>query len=100
MLAEMNRSIQARGDQFIVLHWDDYKGLKTPEGGYYVDAVKINAMCAGLAKQGAVAANASTFFKFDNAGNTIPQDNHPSIHGNLLMANYVSELVNSVGISK
>jgi len=98
MLADMNRSIQARGDKFLVLHWDDYKGLKTPEGGYFVDGPRINKMGEELRKQGAITASASAFFNFSNIGNTIPQDNHPSIQGNLLMANYLIEKLQTSGI--
>jgi hypothetical protein len=93
MLDEINKTIQARGDEFIVIHWDDYKGLKNPKGGFYVDESKMNAMLAALRNKGAYTAVASSFFKFDDPANTIPQDNHPSIKGNSIMAAKVAEMV-------
>ena len=98
MLADINRSVQARGDQFLILHWDDYKGLKTPDGGYYVDGNKINQIVAELGQKGAITASASEFFNFNNIGNTIPQDNHPSVQGNSLMTNYLTEKLAKAGV--
>jgi hypothetical protein len=100
MLAEMNKTIQLRGDALIVLHWDDYKGLKNPKGGFYVDRAKMQAMVDDLGKQGAITGNASEFFDFGKEGNTIPGDNHPSIRGNSLMADYISTLIAKAGVNK
>jgi len=98
MLGEMNKTIQQRGDLFILLHWDDYKGSQNPKGGYYISSDKINTMMAGLAKEGAYTLNASTFFNFTDSTNIIAQDNHPSIKGNELMAARVEELIRASGL--
>lgn len=100
MLAEINNIIQQRGDEFIVLHWDDYKGLQNPKGGYYVSVDKINALLSRLAEHGAHTINVSSFFNYTDSTNLIPQDNHPSIKGNAIMAGKVSELIRNAGINK
>ena len=98
MLGEMNKTIQQRGDLFILLHWDDYKGSQNPKGGYYVSSDKISNLMAGLAKEGAKTINVSTFFNFTDSTNIIAQDNHPSIKGNALMAATVGELIRTSGV--
>lgn len=87
MLQQMNQTIQARGDVFIVIHWDDYKGSANPKGGYYVDQEKIKSLLTQL--PGARVVNASSFFDSGNPANIIAQDNHPSGQGNALMAGAV-----------
>ncbi|MBC7848471.1 MAG: hypothetical protein H7Y31_01985 [Chitinophagaceae bacterium] len=98
MLGGINRTIQSRGDEFIVLHWDDYKGLKNPGGGYYIDSVKMNGLLSQLESGGAHTVNVSTFFDYTDSTNSIPQDNHPSIKGNDVMARKVAEMVMRAGI--
>lgn len=93
MLEEMNKSIQSRGDRFIVLHWDDYKGSANPKGGYFVDIDKMNQVFQSLESHGATILKASSFFQFTEPANLIPQDNHPSSHGNELMSRYVIEAI-------
>ena len=100
MLNEINTSIQSRGDLFIILHWDDYKGLKNPKGGYYVSEEKMNGLLNGLSNKGAQTINISTFFNFSDSTNLIPQDNHPSVKGNLLMAEKIEELIRKTGLVK
>lgn len=100
MLGEINNTIQQRGDEFIVLHWDDYKGLQNPKGGYYLSVDKINALLSRLTEHGAHSINVSSFFNFTDSTNLIPQDNHPSIKGNALMAARVGEIIRNAGIKK
>lgn len=96
MLNDINRSIRARGDEFIVLHWDDYKGSQNPKGGYYVSVDKINSIMNQLAASGARTVNVSGFFNYTDASNIIAQDNHPSVKGNSLMAAEVVKQVKSI----
>lgn len=97
MLEQINKSIQAKGDQLLILHWDDYKGSQNPKGGYYVSIDKINGIVSRLHTQGAHSINVSSFFNFNDAQNTIPQDNHPSIKGNALMADAVVKMIHEAG---
>jgi len=98
MLEEMNAGIQKRGDVFIILHWDDYTGLKNPKGGYYLSVDKLNKLVAGVVEKGAYSVNVSSFFNFTDSTNLIPEDNHPSVKGNSLMAVYVAEIIKSAGV--
>lgn len=98
MLNEMNTTIQSRGDQFIIMHWDDYKGLQNPKGGFYLSQDKINGLLKGLADKGAQTVNVSTFFNYTDSTNLIPQDNHPSIKGNAIMAAKIEELIRAAGV--
>lgn len=98
MLGEMNDTIQQRGDVFIILHWDDYNGLKNTKGGFYLSVDKINGMIEGLTKEGARSINVSSFFNYTDSTNLIPQDNHPSIKGNALMAASVGEMIKAAGV--
>lgn len=97
MLTEMNKTIRQRGDEFLILHWDDYKGSQNPKGGYYVSIDKMNAIVAELAKQGARTTNVSTFFNYTDSANIIAQDNHPSVKGNRLMAEQVIKMIHDAG---
>lgn len=86
MLAEMGRLAKANGDQFIVLHWDDYKGSQNPKGGYYVEPAKMTSIFEKIKADGVTTYNVSSFYNFAAEGNTIPNDNHPSVKGAGLVA--------------
>lgn len=96
MLSEINQTIQARGDKLIILHWDDYKGLVNPKGGFYVDQTKINQLFAGL--PGANSINVSTFFNYTDSTNLIPKDNHPNSKGNTIVAEKLVSTIKTMGI--
>ena len=96
MLSEINNAIQARGDQLIILHWDDYKGLVNPKGGFYVDQARMSKLFDGL--QGATTINVSSFFNYTDAINLIPQDNHPSAKGNALVSEKLVSTIKGFGI--
>ncbi len=96
MFSEMNQSIQARGDQLIVLHWDDYKGSANPKGGFYVDQARMSQIFSGL--KGANTINVSSFFSYTDTTNHIPQDNHPSVKGNAIVAEKLVATIKSMGI--
>lgn len=96
MLTEINQTIQRRGDKFIILHWDDYKGLVNPKGGFYVDQSKMSQMFGGL--PGATSINVSSFFNYTDPSNLIPQDNHPSSKGNAVVADKLIKTIQEMGI--
>ena len=96
MLAEMGRIAKANGDTFIVLHWDDYKGVRNPKGGYYVDENKMNALFQKVKPNGITTYDVSSFYDFSAEGNTILNDNHPSVKGAGLVAEKIAEKVLSI----
>ena len=96
VLAEMGRIAKANGDTFIVLHWDDYKGVRNPKGGYYVDENKMNALFQKVKPNGITTYDVSSFYDFSAEGNTIPNDNHPSVKGAGLVAEKIAEKVLSI----
>lgn len=92
MLEKINEDIHKRGDEFIILNWDDYKGIQKPGGGYYFSPDSIRAIMGDLSTRGAIVADVSSFFQF-NDQNLIPADNHPSGRGNAILADYLGGLI-------
>jgi len=93
MLDKMVETASQRGDHFIILHWDDYIGMKNPKGGYYIDPAKVAPIMNDLKAKGATVVPVSDFFDFSAKDNLIPQDNHPSGHGNEVVANKLAEII-------
>jgi len=93
MLNKMVETANQRGDKFIILHWDDYIGMKNPKGGYYIDPAKMSPIMEDLRTKGATVLPVSRFFDFSSKDNLIPQDNHPSGNGNALVARKLAEVI-------
>lgn len=92
MMENINATVKAHGDRFIIVHWNDYKGL-TPKDEPFVKKDKIAAIFAQLQAQGAEIVNVSDIMDMNAADNTIPRDNHPNLRANNLIATKLIQLV-------
>lgn len=77
MMESINKSIQKRGDRFIIVHWNDYKGL-TPKDPSIISKEQMAGIFAGLKAQGAEVVNVSEIFDINDPANFIAKDNHPN----------------------
>lgn len=92
MMENMNKMVKSRGDRFIIVHWNDYKGL-TPRDPPFVSKEKMAAIFTQLQARGAEIVNVSDIMDMNDPANTIPRDNHPNDRANRLIGTRLVQLV-------
>jgi hypothetical protein len=92
MMENINASVKSRGDRFIIVHWNDYKGL-TPKDEPFVKKDKMAAILSQLQAHGAEIVNISDVVDMNDPANTITNDNHPNKNANALIARKLVQLV-------
>jgi hypothetical protein len=92
MMQNINSIAKSRGDRFIIVHWDDYKGL-TPKDEPYVKKDKMAAILSRLQSEGVEIVNVNDVLDTNDPTNTIPHDQHPNHKANSLLARRLVQLV-------
>jgi hypothetical protein len=92
MMENMNATVKSHGDRFIIVHWNDYKGL-TPKDPPFVSKEKMAAIFAQLQAHGAEIVNVSDIMDMNDPANTIEKDNHPNRKANNLIGSRLVQLV-------
>jgi len=88
MLREINNITRNRSDQFVILHWNDYKD-PVPGTPSFVSKEKMNSLLNDLQKNGAIIINVSDILDIGDSANFIAKDNHPNSVGNGKIAQYL-----------
>lgn len=92
MMQNINAAVKSRGDRFIIVHWNDYKGL-TPKDEPFVKKDKMAAILSQLQAQGAEIVNVGDVLDMNDPSNTIPNDNHPNQKANSQLAGKLIQLI-------
>lgn len=92
MMERINTVIKARGDRFIIVHWNDYKPL-APKEEPPVSKEKMAAVFTQLQAHGAEIVNVSDIIDFNDPGVVIAKDNHPSGKANRQIATRLVQLI-------
>ena len=92
MLSNMQKSIAAGGNQFIVIYWDKYK-WKEADDAKVLDKARIDREMEALKQQGVTVIKASEIFDINNTSYFIKGDGHPTAEANKLIAERIAKQV-------